>query len=90
MAYVSSAKRESYIVEAGADVIDLLNGVRIVVGAEVQETHHRSLLILNVAGALALVHERLEVQENVLQNIWRKIRLEHIFVFVRNKCSTGI
>ena len=69
MAYVSSAKRESYIVETGADVIDLLNGVRIVVGAEVQETHHRSLLILNVAGALALVHELLEVQENVLQNI---------------------
>lgn len=69
MAYVSSAKRESYIVETGADVIDLLNGVRIVVGTEVQETHHRSLLILNVTGALALVHELLEVQENVLQNI---------------------
>lgn len=69
MAYASSAKRESYIVETGADVIDLLNGVRIVVGTEVQETHHRSLLILNVTGALALVHELLEVQENVLQNI---------------------
>ena len=50
-------------------MIDLLNGVRIVVGTEVQETHHRSLLILNVTGALALVHELLEVQENVLQNI---------------------